>query len=69
MESLQTMHKVVFETKDEKGLEKIAASLQEAGIIHHKWVEQPENIPTCIATGPYYRDEVQQYFKKCQLFK
>lgn len=43
--------------------------LQEAGILHKLWLEQPENYPTCLATKPYRRSEAGAHFKKLQLCK
>ncbi|KAI4370078.1 hypothetical protein MLD38_018462 [Melastoma candidum] len=34
------------------------------GIAHELWIEQPENIPTCLATKPYNKSAVSNYFKK-----
>ncbi len=33
------------------------------------WIEQPENYPTCLATKPYIKTEIQEYFKKFKLLK
>lgn len=33
------------------------------------WIEQPENIPTCIAIKPYLKDDVHKFVKKFKLFK
>ena len=43
--------------------------LAEAGVDHKLWMEQPENFATCLATRPYRKDEVAQWFKKCNLAK
>ncbi|CAG5928441.1 unnamed protein product [Menidia menidia] len=49
---LDSMHKVVL------------ASLEQAGVSHKLWVEQPENIPTCLALKPYPREAVQPLLRK-----
>ena len=36
---------------------------------HKLWIEDPEDIPTCIALRPYPKDQVQKYFKKLRMFK
>lgn len=59
----------VFQAKDEVSLRGLATKLTEENIDHKLWIEQPENIPTCIATKPYPKDQVQKYFKKFKLFK
>lgn len=58
---------VVLEVKGQAQLESLASKLHEAGIRHKLWMEQPENIPTSIATAPYTKSAVQQYFKKLKL--
>lgn len=59
--------KVVLEVKGETQLQNLHTKLEEAGIRHKLWMEQPENIPTCLAAGPYYKSTVQPYFKKFKL--
>ncbi|KAI8872868.1 peptidyl-tRNA hydrolase II [Ramicandelaber brevisporus] len=67
---LERMHKIVYETKNLESLNKLADSLNVSGIRHHVWIEQPEDIATCLATVPLRRTpEVKQLFKKCALFK
>ncbi|CAG0918410.1 unnamed protein product [Notodromas monacha] len=69
LEDMDRMHKVVLEVKDEKSLTDLAEKLSENHVKHKLWIEQPENIPTSIATRPYFKDEVQAHFKKLKLFK
>ncbi|KAJ3405180.1 peptidyl-tRNA hydrolase domain-containing protein 1 [Chytriomyces hyalinus] len=64
-----TVYQVVLETKNEASLAKVEAELTQRGILHHKWIEQPEGIAACIATAPYLRDDVKDCFKKCQLYR
>eukprot|EP00271_Cylindrocystis_brebissonii_P012810 TRINITY_DN32313_c0_g1_i1.p1 TRINITY_DN32313_c0_g1~~TRINITY_DN32313_c0_g1_i1.p1 ORF type:complete len:279 (+),score=15.49 TRINITY_DN32313_c0_g1_i1:68-904(+) len=66
---LDHMHKVVLEVKGETQLLNLAEKLKAAGIAHKLWVEQPENIPTCLATKPYFKTEVAPHFKKLKLCK
>ncbi|KAG0943063.1 hypothetical protein G6F32_007820 [Rhizopus arrhizus] len=49
---LDNMHKVVLETKNENSLEKLAEVLSTHQVPFKKWIEQPENIPTALATAP-----------------
>eukprot|EP00731_Ephydatia_muelleri_P010374 Em0005g960a len=71
------MHKVVLEAStfitcvvnDEADLLALASSLRGGEVDHKLWMEQPENIPTCLATKPYPKSCVQDYFKKFKLFK
>ncbi|KAI9096503.1 peptidyl-tRNA hydrolase II domain-containing protein [Phlyctochytrium arcticum] len=32
-----------------------------------RWTEQPENIPTCLATKPYLRSDIADVLKKCKV--
>lgn len=68
-DAIDQMHKVVLEVKGETQLLNLAAKLSEAGVDHKLWMEQPENFPTCLATRPYRKEEVAQWFKKCNLAK
>ena len=60
---------VVLEVKGETQLLNLASKLQEAGVQHKLWIEQPENFPTCLATAPLQKDSLQQHFKKLKLCK
>jgi hypothetical protein len=44
-------------------------SINYTGIQHRLWVEQPEEFPTSLATKPYPKADISQYFKKLQLCK
>mmetsp|Transcript_14624 Transcript_14624/g.44186 ORF Transcript_14624/g.44186 Transcript_14624/m.44186 type:complete len:216 (-) Transcript_14624:435-1082(-) len=66
---LGSMTKVVLEVKGEPQLRTLAGKLQEAGVHHHLWIEQPEGYATCLATHPHPRSEIVQYFKKLNLCK
>ncbi|XP_076306737.1 putative peptidyl-tRNA hydrolase PTRHD1 [Tachypleus tridentatus] len=66
---LDRMHKVVLEAPDETSLWTLSEALTAASIDYKLWVEQPENFPTCLATKPYKKEEIQSYFKKFKLFK
>ena len=54
---------------NESGLRKLSDKLKEGSVDHKLWVEQPENYPTCLATRPYPKQEVQHFFKKLKLFR
>ncbi|XP_051009347.1 putative peptidyl-tRNA hydrolase PTRHD1 [Acomys russatus] len=69
LRELGRMRKVVLEAADETTLKDLAETLQQKSIDHMLWLEQPENIATCIALRPYPKEEVSQYLKKFQLFK
>lgn len=69
LKELDSMHKVVLESPNEEGLIKLKDKLIETNIKHKLWIEQPEDIPTCLVAKPYPKEEVQKYFKKFKLFK
>ena len=62
------MHKVVLAAPDGAALGRLRDALQEAGVDHKLWVEQPEDMPTCLAAKPAPKADVQKYFKKFKLF-
>ncbi|CAG5046391.1 unnamed protein product [Parnassius apollo] len=69
MNDLDSMHKVVLEIPNEESLRKIAEKLKENSIDCKLWIEQPENIPTCLALKPYPKEEVKKFVGKFKLFK
>jgi hypothetical protein len=60
---------VILEVKGEAQLRNLSAKLEEAGIQHKLWVEQPEDFPTCLATAPAQKAAVQPHMRKLQLCK
>ena len=58
-----------LQAKSEEQLKNLSDKLTENKVDHKLWIEQPENIPTCIATKPYPKAEIQGNFKKFKLFK
>ncbi|XP_013192371.2 putative peptidyl-tRNA hydrolase PTRHD1 [Amyelois transitella] len=69
LDDLDNMHKVVLEVPNEDSLKKVAEKLKENSIDHKLWIEQPENIPTCLALKPYPKDQVKKYVGKFKLYK
>ncbi|KAM3369794.1 hypothetical protein ACQJBY_017577 [Aegilops geniculata] len=67
--NLDSMHKVTLEVKGEIQLKNLAEKLEAAGVRHKVWIEQPENIPTCIATAPCPKSQVASFFRKLKLCK
>ncbi|KAL0324023.1 UNVERIFIED_CONTAM: putative peptidyl-tRNA hydrolase PTRHD1 [Sesamum calycinum] len=55
---------VTLEVKGEAQILNLADKLKASGIAHKLWIEQPENIPTCLATKPYPKSSVSSFFKK-----
>ena len=57
------------QVRDEGELTSLSQELERNGVRHKLWVEQPENIATCLATIPSPKSQIAQYFKKYKLFK
>ncbi|XP_061481829.1 putative peptidyl-tRNA hydrolase PTRHD1 [Rhineura floridana] len=64
-----SMRTVVLEAPDECALTALAETLQQNRVDHKVWIEQPENIATCIALRPCPKEHVHQYVKKFKLLK
>ena len=64
-----TMHKVIKEVRGEKELLALSNRLSKENILHKLWVEQPENIPTCLATVPARKSTLYPLFRKLKLYK
>ncbi|KAL6096148.1 ptrhd1 [Pungitius sinensis] len=66
---LDSMHKVVLAAADEAALSALSENLTQAGVAHKLWIEQPENVPTCLALKPCQKETVQPLLRKFKLFK
>ncbi|KAL2918442.1 peptidyl-tRNA hydrolase domain-containing protein 1 [Polyrhizophydium stewartii] len=68
---LANMHKVVLGVKNLGKLEGLCGQMAEAGIEFERWVEQPENTLTAVATLPQSRSQAVPFFKaaKCELWR
>ena len=69
LKNLDTMHKVVVNVTSQADLIGLSESLAEKQIKFKLWIEQPENIPTCIATKPYAKSVVKAFFKNFKLLR
>ena len=58
-DKIDSMHKIVLGADSLADFERVAASLDAHGIIFRRWLEQPENVVTCIATAPCEQDTVR----------
>jgi hypothetical protein len=63
------MHKVVLAGESEAQLRALAAALDAAGVGHHLWVEQPEGVPSALATAPGAKADLQQFFSGLKLLR
>ena len=68
-EKLEDMRKVVLKIANDNDLTSLRKTLDENGVQYHCWVEQPENIQSCLATFPSNQDEISKYFKHLKLYK
>ncbi|KAH8067676.1 aminoacyl-tRNA hydrolase [Aureococcus anophagefferens] len=66
-EALGSMTKAVLELKGEPQLRALSEKLAADGRAHHLWVEQPENVATCLATAPGRKSALAPHFRKCRL--
>ncbi|KAM6965072.1 putative peptidyl-tRNA hydrolase PTRHD1 [Aplochiton taeniatus] len=66
---LDNMHKVVLQALDQASLSTLSETLTEKGVDHKLWIEQPENVPTCLALKPYPKETVHPLLRKFKLFK
>jgi len=69
LNSLDSMHKIVVGVPSQSDLVALSESLAENEIKYKLWIEQPENIPTCLATKPYAKSSVDKFFKIFKLFR
>lgn len=58
-----------FQADDEESLKTLSENLTEESIKHKLWVEQPENIVTCLAIKPYLKETVFPFVKAFKLLK
>jgi peptidyl-tRNA hydrolase len=69
LEDYEGMTKCVLGADNVDSLTNLASNLSTAGIDHHIWVEQPENIPVALATAPNFKSKVSSNFKEFKLLK
>ena len=69
LKDLENMHKIVLKADNEDSLQQVQRNLSDARIHHHLWIEQPENIQTCLAVSPQPKTVVQTIFKHFKLLK
>lgn len=60
---------VVLEAKGVEQLRNLSEKLAAADVVHKLWVEQPENVPTALATQPCRKSVVGPLLKKFNLCK
>ncbi|KAI1289491.1 putative peptidyl-tRNA hydrolase PTRHD1 [Halotydeus destructor] len=68
LEDIGSMHKVVVKAENEEQLNVLIGKLEANKIDHYVWVEQPENIKTCVAVAPNEKSTIQSYFRPFKLF-
>lgn len=69
LQKLDSMHKIVVGVPGLTEINELNETLLKHDIKFKLWTEQPENTPTCLATKPYSKKLVEQFFKAFKLFK
>lgn len=69
LDNLDSMHKIVVGVTSQSDLVKLSEDLGESEMKYKLWIEQPENIPTCLATKPYAKSMAEKFFKSFKLFR
>jgi hypothetical protein len=67
--AVKQMHTVTLQAKDVDELRATSETLKANNIKHHLWLEQPDNIETCLATKPYPRGVIKQHLAGLKLFR
>eukprot|EP00386_Alphamonas_edax_P011005 GDKI01035129.1.p1 GENE.GDKI01035129.1~~GDKI01035129.1.p1 ORF type:complete len:184 (+),score=42.59 GDKI01035129.1:73-624(+) len=66
---IDRMHKVTLAINNESELRALSEKLSGASVSHKLWVEQPENIATCLAAKPGRKSAMGGHFRGLKLFK
>jgi peptidyl-tRNA hydrolase len=69
LRDLANMHKIVLEAGSAEALHETSTALAAAGVAHKLWIEQPEAIPTCLASRPAPRKLLQPFFRAFKLLR
>ena len=69
LSDLDNMHKVILKCDDRQSLTDLAENLTDNGIQHKLWIEQPENIETCLAIQPIVKERVFEFVQHFKLFR
>jgi len=67
--NLNRMHKVVLRVDSTDELENLSDKLASNGVLHHLWIEEPETVPTCLASKPGLKSSLASHFKGLKLLK
>ena len=60
---------MVLGIESEEKLKNLTEKLNESKIDHIVWIEQPENIPTCVVLKPNEKENVKKIVKKLRLLQ
>ncbi|EER19608.1 conserved hypothetical protein [Perkinsus marinus ATCC 50983] len=69
LSDIDNMTKCVLKADDEATLRGLSEELTTAKIAHKLWIEQPEDIPTALATAPAYKSCVGGFFRNLKLLR
>jgi peptidyl-tRNA hydrolase len=66
--NMQELRKITYKIPSVDQLWQLKNELNLLGIMHYEWIEQPENITTCVAFGPLEMDDrIRGIFDKYQV--
>ncbi|XP_055327899.1 putative peptidyl-tRNA hydrolase PTRHD1 [Paramacrobiotus metropolitanus] len=66
---LDRMHVCVLKATDEKVLMDLVEELKSRSIGHKLWIEEPENVASCLAVKPCFKRTVEGLMKHLKLFR
>jgi peptidyl-tRNA hydrolase len=69
LQNLEKMHKIIISVQNHEELKSLNDTLLVNEIKFKLWIEEPENVPTCLATKPYSKSLIEKYFKMFKLFR
>eukprot|EP00922_Rhytidocystis_sp_ex-Travisia-forbesii_P038833 GHVS01057857.1.p1 GENE.GHVS01057857.1~~GHVS01057857.1.p1 ORF type:complete len:214 (+),score=26.30 GHVS01057857.1:102-743(+) len=69
LNDMDRMHKVILGIDSEESLRELSDKLTEEGVDHKLWIEQPENVATCIATKPQKASVLSPHFLNLKLLR
>ena len=69
LQDLDDLRKTIFQVDDEEQMFDLDNKLMLNKVDYKMWIKQPENYATCIATRPYPKSEIAEYFKNLKIFK
>jgi peptidyl-tRNA hydrolase len=69
LQDYENMTKCVLGAENIEAISKLSETLTSQGVLHHLWIEQPENIAVSLATAPEMKSKVSPFMKHFKLLK